>query len=219
MIALRKTMFFICILFLLSGCGMKNVTVIKTTPSPGLLRQIDDGGLLSKAPCGPPCFYNVIPNLTNKEQAEEILKTFYDLQDCEYWDGVDSGRLEITCPNTNKYQASQFIAIRFDRSNLVENISFTPYKLVTVKDVVDKYGSPSGVYIAGDTDDGSAPVYVFMTIQYDEMKMELRLPSVQADSYEVLPTTSIEIVSYHEINPNMFVIPWKGFQSYPVTVP
>ncbi|MBA3074003.1 MAG: hypothetical protein FP831_10430, partial [Anaerolineae bacterium] len=37
--------------------------------------NIDDGGLLSKNPCTPPCFWNITPGITTEESAINILET------------------------------------------------------------------------------------------------------------------------------------------------
>ena len=97
--------------------------------------DIGDGGLLSDLPCGPPCFQKIYPGITTEQSVQKTLQDFS--QPCR----------DIDFPGTTfKVIDCQGVSISF-RDSIVDDVSFYPSAIITVQEVIDKYGAPEGVSI------------------------------------------------------------------------
>ena len=90
------------LLFLITSCSIQN------------LLSIEDGGLISKNPCGAPCFLGVTPGITTKPQIIEILheRNLYDL--CkfdEYVYAEEEMTIECTSFNINYGYRSNIVTL------------------------------------------------------------------------------------------------------------
>jgi hypothetical protein len=52
---------------------------------------LGDGGLLSREPCGPPCFFGIIPGVSSKDDAITMLRSHELYLDCSEYDNTSQG--------------------------------------------------------------------------------------------------------------------------------
>lgn len=175
--------------------------------------QIGDGGLLSDASCGPPCFWDITPGITGKSQAWDILAKRGVSQACQEESGGSEGIRSIQCrfgdSNTNRG-----IGMQFDHSNIIDFIIFDPTSPIAIQDVVKKYGAPShiGVYQGG-----SAVLF------YDAILTSLFLVRQGGSTYQLQADSKIEQVAY--FTPQSYAADlqamccqlheWHGYGVYP----
>jgi len=97
--------------------------------------RIGDGGLLSEKPCPTPCFWEIRPGVTTKDQAIEILRgrgaiTYHQINNSVFYDDV--------------------ISFEYDSNGIVNSVTFTPSTAVTVESLITKYGNPDAVVVIYD---------------------------------------------------------------------
>lgn len=190
---------------LLTGCQCGT----NVTPEP--LVDIGDGGFLSLEPCGPPCFLNITPGITDQEQTFEILQTRIDLQNCILDDETEDGRVGwIECGN---------VSVTFDNSERVENIGYILLDPIPLGDVIAKYGNPDTVNVwIYKTGDSEKKTVVSMVLLYKNIKTMIVLPDQEGDIYVVEPDTQLTQISYlagddwEAPNPDSQL--WVGFGNY-----
>src|SRR5437762_11446844 len=82
--------------------------------------DINDGGLISGDPCGPPCFWKIIPGVTTEDEVTRIFQARDLLQRCEnIRNERETGVRGIVCFNK--------VNISFrPGTNIVEGVGFEP---------------------------------------------------------------------------------------------
>ena len=188
----------ISILVLLSACQNSNEKSL----------DIGDGGLLSGEPCSAPCFWNIIPSVTTEKQAQDIISTKLNLKNCNYWDTRDSGGTRgLRCSN---------LGVTFNDLDIVNMVSYQPSTVITVNEVIRKYGAPDGVSIGILGIEMTPPLS--MRLYFDQIGMIISLPEQNSVTYNLQPETSVKSIGYFEQSEYNFSKSsaqiWKGFGEY-----
>ncbi len=184
------------LLCLISACGDNNKNTL----------DIGDGGLLSGDPCSAPCFLGINPGVTTEEQALAIISSKLDVMSCDRWDtrnrGGDRG---IRCSN--------IIGITFNDQNLVNGVGFSPSLVITLNDIIRKYGNPDGVFITASGIDNTPPIVALL--YFNKENMIVYLPEQNSTQYNLKPDIQIESIQYLEQSDYLFNFrsakPWNGY--------
>jgi hypothetical protein len=173
--------------------------------------EVREGGFLSQEPCGPPCFWNITPGVTNQDQVVEILKSKELFQECDYFDNLkESGSRGFIC--------RPVVIITFqDNSDIVAGVGFKPSQTITVEEVISKYDAPNAVLVTAVGIPENEP-HTVMTLYYDDLNVNLSLIEQKAGIYELTPTTRIENIAYSD-QPSYESIrrysqEWNGYSKY-----
>jgi len=177
--------------------------------------QVADGGFLSREPCGPPCFWGIVPSQTSEDQLSSILAENPLFSGCNSYDSTaEGGYRGISCPQfggsiSHKPGGSQ-----------VECLGFSPDPSFTLGDAVSQYGQPDGALVVqvGVSDRVRSVALVY----YDEILTRLRFSEIEGRLYALEPTTIVEDVLYCEASLHMGdqdprVEPWVGYGEYRVS--
>jgi hypothetical protein len=186
--------------FLITSCIIKNL--------PG----IEDGGLITKKPCGAPCFLGITPGITTKSQTIEILRerNLYDL--CKFGNSVNVGDMTIDCASFNIYYSYE--------TNIVTMVGFRPSQKVSVEQIVSVYGNPDAVIVVSPnvSVEGNPEARMSMVLLYDGFHAWIRLPLEEAAKYTISTDTQIDRVSYFDqdsyVESRKLAVPWNGFGIY-----
>jgi hypothetical protein len=147
------------------GCSSEHNRNISTANN--ITAEVGDGGFLSAEPCGPPCFFEIVPGTTTKNQAISMLQARKLHLDCHEYDNRAQGGVRgIACQNIS-------IGLQ-DDSDVVESIGFTPTQTIAVEKAIAKYGEPSAVLVTDVPYTGNEFVTKMM-LYYDDMNIELVL--------------------------------------------
>ncbi len=168
--------------------------------------DIGDGGLLSGDPCSAPCFLGINPGVTTEEQALAILSSKLDVKSCVSWDTRNSGGDRgIRCFN--------IIGITFNDQNLVNGVGFNPSQVITLNDIIGKYGNPDGVFVTASGIDNTPPIVALL--YFNTENMIVYLPEQNSTQYNLQPDILIESIQYLEQSDYLFNFrsakPWKGY--------
>jgi hypothetical protein len=185
-------------------------TLAQKTPTLALL-EADDGGLLYGKPCGPPCFYNISPELTTEEEAEAILGRYYDIRSaCLPWRNADSHGLN--CDS---------IWVGFDADHSVYSLDWIPSRAINVGEIIELHGDPDGVDIIGLSPNGANTMTttVVVKLYWNNIYTRIDLPEQEGMNYDLDPSTQIASVHYSgkakwEIWSKMESQAWHGFGRY-----
>jgi len=146
---------------------------------------IGDGGLISGEPCSAPCFWNINPGITTEKEALQILSQKLNVKNCDSWDKDESGR--------DKGIRCESIGITFD-NNIVNTVSFRPSEIVTVEELMEKYGAPDGIFVAALGISAQPPIA--MMLYFDTVNMVIHLPEQDSRIYNLQSDTLVESVVY-----------------------
>jgi hypothetical protein len=206
---MRKTLtryfpFFVVLpLFFLSACE------IEMTPTPLPALDISDGGFISGEPCGPPCFWNITPDITTEDEALLVFKDYFNIQNCDQWPEAGSHQ-EIACNP---------VIIQFSESGIVEHISYSPSQPISVEDAIKKLGEPNAIIVLGWSPEGNNTLTesVTMLLFFDDIQAVIGLPEQTGSVYDIEPLTQIGGISYcgnSTWNIRTDGQPWAGFGKY-----
>jgi len=104
---------------------------------------VRDGGFLSGEPCGPPCFWGIVPGETTEAEAIQILKAVLGgvFEKCTVYNYEPRG---IGCFRPN-------LGIEFRKgTDIVDGVGFRPSDRITLEDVIAKHGEPDALYATAD---------------------------------------------------------------------
>lgn len=201
---------------------VKKLTLLPPTKKPPLtpiasVIEIADGGFLSQDPCGPPCFFGLIPDKSTENDVLDFLEQKAILEYCETWDTRAGGGIRgIDC-------GSGFLVFEFLDSNVVDMISFSLSKKITVEEVLALYGDPDGVFVGWDIDDQGNLLWLAMDILYYDINTRVALPT-QYDQSNYMLTESTEVIgityrsrSKYEQHEIYIATPWSGYVEYPAS--
>ncbi|GAP16022.1 hypothetical protein LARV_03817 [Longilinea arvoryzae] len=176
------------LLTLLSACSEASEPPILAHPTAVDL-QIGDGGLFSGSPCGPPCFLGIQPDVTSYDEVISILSDNQDLNYCKEYDNTDDGgNRGIIC--------AESYVIGFDRARtVVTHLGFTPTVQITMQEVVEVYGEPSGISISTG---GYAKTVSTALLFYPQYNMRLLLEEQDGDTYLVQSSSKVDTIGYEE---------------------
>jgi hypothetical protein len=190
-----------CLAFqLLSACNLLNISNV----------DIGDGGLLSGAPCSAPCFWNITPGITTKQEAKKIISSELKQYFCWNWDyRNESGFQGISCPNLN---------VSFDNNEIVNGINFNPTQDIFVDKIIHKYGNPDSIDIFPVGMDQLPPPTLRMQLYYKKQNMIVSLQDQRGYVYDLKPYTLISDISYvksDEFNSLINTVKrWDGYKEY-----
>ncbi len=150
--------------------------------------DLGDGGLSSGDPCSAPCFQNITPGITTKDQAIEILQFDLNPKKCDYWDNLSiGGSRGMLCKN---------VYLGLTEKDIISSISYTPVKKVFLEDVIEKYGVPDCYYESGSGVENTAPYLI--RLYFDNVYMVVYLPEQSGPIYLVQEETQIERYLFFE---------------------
>jgi hypothetical protein len=213
------------LLVILVGCELTPVvetsTSSMTTFTPDAKYQwvsVNDGGFLSQDPCGPPCFYGILPGITTDLDAGVIVSRNEVFDHCRIIDyTMYGGGRGLLCRNG--------IELGYEE-NIVSGVSFYPSENITIQQTIDLYGSPNQV-LAMVVSLPDVPSRSQMSLYYDEFHMVIR-PAEQ-DGFEIVlvPSTRLKFVAYYSEDDyhetRIFIskegTPWEGYGTYDAFVP
>lgn len=184
------------------------IATIPVTPESTF--DVGDGGFLSEEPCGPPCFWGIVPGETTEAEVKEVLQQRGVYATCETRvSKFEEGGRGIDC-------ISQ-VYISFEQGDgLVQSVYFKPSSSITVQEVVAKYGEPDGVlvYPEGVPEHPHISLYVV----YSNIVARLELPTQEWPGYIVKPSTPILSVFYaskfSDVRDSLFFEEWTGYGEY-----
>ncbi|MBI1794755.1 MAG: hypothetical protein HYR70_11280 [Chloroflexi bacterium] len=156
---------------------------------PTLVRgnQVKDGGLLTKKPCGPPCFFGITPVITDEEQATKTMEKMPDIfANCKSFDFTSTGGKR----GTN----CTYVNIGY-KNAVVDLVSFTPSDGISVGQVIDLYGSPNSVSV-GIVSLPDSPDRTTMTLFFDQIQTMIGMGEQSGPQFAVQPITSVVTVVY-----------------------
>jgi hypothetical protein len=172
-----------------------------------------DGGLISKNPCGPPCFWGILPGVTREDQVDEILNSKNINEICSVYNNEEqSGLRGLDC--------LFLINISYRKhTDIVEIVSFVPTEEILVSDVIAQYGYPSQILVfsTGLPDHSKS---IDMDLYYNDIQSVIDLPRMDGSVYNLSADTKVTAVSYYEkLNPTIseHLQPWNGFGQYFLT--
>jgi len=177
--------------------------------------NIDDGGILTKKPCGPPCFRNITVGITSEKDVVVKIKSDETFSKCSAFDHTtQSGVRGITCRS---------ISIGFDSSDIVEMILFYPTTIIMLSQVIDSYGTPDGVDV-GYINLTDSPPRVAMTLWYSSLQTKIYLLQ-DGNQFFANPDSKVDRVSYFEkgtynqlrLSFSDNIVDWRGYESYKIT--
>lgn len=175
---------------------------VPTTPQPEI--EVGDGGFLTGEPCGPPCFWGIVPGETTEAETVEILQERGIYGICETWDRErEGGYRGINC--------GRDLVIGFERgSDLVTGVGFNPSGIV-VQDVVDKYGEPDGVMVSVL---GVHALDYQLILAYPSMFTLVRLSLQDEAPYVLKPSTPVKNIAYDVVFDEEFSRGWEEWHGY-----
>jgi hypothetical protein len=204
---MKEKFLFILTIIVLSSCNgtIHTNTIIKAKI------DIGDGGLLSQKPCGPPCFYGMIPSITTTDQAQTILKDMVLEQYCTiFGDLTEPGIRGLEC------QGIVNVGIK-ESSDYVEFIGYFPSITITVGEVIDKYGEPNSIS-KSLLSRNDFPFIWKMVIYYNDIKMDVHLEKQKGNTYKLEYGTKIIVIGYNDEISYYSLIEgnsaWHGYGEY-----
>ena len=195
-------------LCLLSSCQFKWPSF---QPAEKLPLDIGDGGFLSGKPCDAPCFWNITPDVTTREQAKEIFQKQFDISNCDVWPGLRNGQYIMCDP----------VWIRFGVSDKVDHIGYSPVQTITVEEAIAKYGQPNAVKVLGWSEENmGGTTSVTMLLFFDNIRTAVGLSRQSGTNYKVELSTQIDGINYESVSKWEGMgkgdrQSWTGFGTYP----
>ena len=179
------------VLCFFTACQLKKVPGSSTeNPTEKPLIDIGDGGYLSGDPCGPPCFWNIKPDITTKQQALDILQARVNLRDCSI------NNLGLSGLNGSIVYCEP-VNIAFDQSGYVSSLSFNLMKPISVGDALAKFGNQDEVYIeTTEWDKNGNTLSVWAKLFFDNIRTEVVLLSQDGQVYNIIQSTEIKTIGY-----------------------
>ncbi len=210
----RKIQRYILIILIVLMTNLLSACQLRLPFGPRPIMKVGDGGFLSGEPCGPPCFWNITPDVSKKQDAIEALQAHFDKdfnsQNCELWSGPDIFQ-DISCNP---------VYIGFNQTRDVGVIGFPPGIRITVEDAISKYGPPSAISVASIRGDKRGfTISVAMSIYFDDIYTQANLPEQDGKAYFVEPSTIINWIAYlgkdeWKSSMKFATRPWQGYSGY-----
>jgi len=194
------------LLILAQGCTLEQRGTTSLT--------IGDGGFFSQDPCGPPCFWGIVPGSTEEKEVIRILKSRGIWETCESFNNeAESGVRGITC--------ARVLGVHFKRGGtIVAGIGFSPSSEITVHDVLGRFGEPDYILLT----DMGLPEYpeTGMSLYYERITTKIDLPAQDNFVYSVSPFTKIESIGYFDVDEYEahktcifpYLLTWHGYGEY-----
>ena len=175
------------------------------------LENIGDGGLISNQPCESPCFFDIRIGETHFDQVVSILEN-NTISPCYQF----NERIIICGKDTSS------IIVGADPSTfIVDGITYYPSILISIGDIIKKYGNPNLVQVEPDGIPEATTVTMFLL--WDSIKMRVDLPEVTdigeqiyviENITEAPKITFLNETSYSSLTDSGLMQPWKGYGTY-----
>ena len=188
------------------ACSLMLLSLTSCIPAMPVTPMLDigDGGFLSEEPCGPPCFWGIVPGETTEDQVVEILQETNVFETCEMFDREDEG-------GYRGMKCGSRVFIGFERGgDLVTGVGFNPSS-ITVQDIVEKYGEPEGVTVGGL---GVHVIDYQLIMAYPTMLTLVRLSLQDEGPYILEQSTLVRNVAYDVIFDEEFSLDWEEWHGY-----
>lgn len=173
-----------------------------------------ENSLLSMEPCGPPCFFDIIPQKSTKQDVFDSLDKFGLNNRCK---STEPTRLEnisvVECIHS-------IIKIGIDETeDVVNSIEFSPNSRITIESVINTYGEPDFLkcYSVNTTSEKpSSNVMIF----FKKESMGIIIENFDGYFANIRPDTLINTVIYSASfvdnqEKKGFTQQWKGYSEYP----
>ena len=201
------------LIILSASCAVNNSAFPTSTTSPAV-NNLGDGGFVSHKPCGPPCFYGIIPGTSIDVDVEQVRQNLSNVfSDCKTFDNSSSGAGRgLIC--------SHGVGVAYDKQ-LVEGVGFSPWENITVQDVIEKYGTPDQVNVIFVSLPDN-PFRTSVNLSYDRLFTILALPEQDGREYVITPSTKILQIAYYAESKyqdirdatSRVATAWRGFGTY-----
>jgi hypothetical protein len=190
-------------LFMLTSCLNKKGNAIS-----------NEGRLLENNLCTAPCFQNITPGITTKNEAINIFADLGYTKDCTYYDNhSEGGDRSYFCNN---------IGVSLSDKDIVLAIIYSPQisEQISLGKIIEKFGAPDCYFAVGsETEiDGSYTVYLL----FDNIPLVVYFPDGKKPVYNLSENSNIESVVFYEkeyyrksfMVSKPFCQPWKGYGDY-----
>lgn len=182
---------------------------INTTPFPTPL-PFD---LFAGQPCEAPCWMNLRPGVTTRDEARRVLNSTPDLNtDC------------FGLFNEDEPFGCNGFAVFFDRSKIIERIDFSPTSQLTLSKVIQRYGDPTELYFHhGGIPEAATTI---IDVAFVEHGVWLEFEHPVAIDYSVTPSMVAKSVAYlpvgsHDYYDSEYIqvmgvskTTWQGYVDY-----
>lgn len=173
---------------------------------------VSDGGLISKTPCGPPCFWGITPGKSTEGEVVQLFEDKQIMKQCtRFYSEMENGSRDFICGFK--------ISVSFQKDkDLVESVGFRPDNL-TLGEVITMYGDPDAVLVLSGGTSQEHPPILTMSAYFEKIKTRVNLFNQEGVEYAVKGSTLISDVSYFDAPTyeSMKALPlqkWKGFGDY-----
>jgi hypothetical protein len=174
-----------CFLIALVACSAKIDN--PSTPVAEGQNPVKDGGLLSKKPCGPPCFYGIVPGITTDTDAANTMEKTSDIfSSCKAFDFTRTGG--------NRGANCTYANVGY-KNSAVDMVSFAPSSKVSVQQVIDLYGPPDSVSVRIVSLPDS-PDRTSMALYFDAIQTMIGLGEQEGARFTVQPSTEVTLAIY-----------------------
>jgi hypothetical protein len=176
-------------------------------------QSIEDGGFFSSEPCGPPCFWNIVPGITTIDQAIDELEAHNVADLCAQYRNEEARTRGVTCwPGLELT-----ISFQSDK-DVVDGIGYSVSEPITVGDVIDFYGEPDAVFVeyTGLPHDYYNTV---MMLYYDDIYTRLLLPEQESGVFNISSSIVIANIAYfgkdsYRRTRQRYHAIWNGYGQY-----
>ncbi|HLO18302.1 MAG TPA: hypothetical protein VK206_25950 [Anaerolineales bacterium] len=172
--------------------------------------NIGDGGVLSGVPCSAPCVFGIRVGETPFDQVLPTLekngiassKCFQEPSVSWYLFACGAGRLNVQVET---------------QTNIVSAVWLLPNDPISFGEMIEKYGEPNYVTLDQEGVDTIHPRFY-----WNSLRMSVVLPEIPSNTYDVVKTTAVEIISFSDENlyrifekaATSYSKPWKGYGIY-----
>jgi hypothetical protein len=192
---------------LLLALGLWSCAAPKPTPAPPITPTYADGGLISGEPCGPPCFWQIVPGQTTQAEALAIALDELKLNDCQLFSDADR----------HGFNCDFLVAVTFAAgSDVVASVALQLDVPVTVGEAIAVLGEPNAVAVNAEV--GPQATRTRLMLYFDETHTRLTLPFEPGYGQLVSESVLVAHVSYSDpasyAPAREVAAPWTGYGTY-----
>ena len=204
----KNLIFVVTLAFLLYGC--RPIPSNKTWVATISISTISTNSFLSGTPCSAPCFFDLIPGTTKKDEVVDHLRKYDFLSSCVEKQIDDSISSVLICAPSVDF---------WFKEDKLTKIIIEPTTTITIEQVIKKYGDPTDVnYSLGGTND----VTLVKLVYYKNSRFVLHLSdptSSEQQNNSINPQSKILWVDYVDDETmknfdNECTFPWNGYGNY-----
>ena len=144
---------------------------------------IGDGGLLSGKPCPAPCFWNIYPGVTTKDEAIQIIQRHGPFAHKQMDNLIFYG---------------ESLSFDYNSNKIVQSIEFEPNPAIKISTLIAKYDVPDDVEIIYDSFSTPEHNYFDARLYFDSIHTYAMLEREEIfPAYSLNPDTRITDVTYY----------------------